>query len=47
MVSNLNRPKSFYESLINETNKHHNPETKHYMERSWNSIFLSDDKLYV
>ena len=45
----LNRPKSFYEDLINEVNKHHNPETGHYMERSWAAIFSSDNdkKMYV
>ena len=43
----LNRPKSFYELLLNELNKHHNPEAGHYMERSWSSIFSSDDKLFV
>lgn len=45
----LNRPKSFYESLLNQVNKHHNPETGHYIERSWVAIFSTDDheKIYV
>ena len=45
----LNRPISFYESLLNEVNKHHNPETGHYIERSWVAIFSSDhdEKMYV
>lgn len=33
------KPKSYYEELINELDKHHNPETGHYLERSWYSVF--------
>ena len=44
----LNRPIEFYQSLLNEVDKDHNPETNHYLERSWASVFYSDEnKLYV
>ena len=44
----LNKPIEFYKSLLNEVNENHNPETNHYLERSWASVFYSDDnKLYV
>jgi len=45
----LNRPKTFYENLLNEVNTHHNPETGHYIERSWVAIFSTHDneKIYI
>jgi len=44
----LSKPIEFYQSLLNEVDKDHNPETVHYLERSWASVFYSDDnKLYV
>jgi len=38
----LQRPKSFYENLLEELN-HPNPEVGHYLERSWQAIFSMDD----
>jgi hypothetical protein len=35
----LQKPKSYYENIIKELNTHHNPETGHYMERSWYAVF--------
>jgi hypothetical protein len=35
----LQKPKSYYEILLNELSSHHNPEVGHYIERSWYSIF--------
>jgi hypothetical protein len=35
----LKKPKSFYEELIKQVNDHHNPETGHYFERAWESVF--------
>jgi hypothetical protein len=35
----LQKPKSYYEKLLNELNTHHNPEVGHYIERSWYAIF--------
>jgi len=35
----LQKPKLYYEKLIKELNTHHNPETGHYMERSWYAVF--------
>ena len=44
----LNRPKIFYENLLNQLDKHHNPEVGHYIERSWSAIFYSNDNnIYV
>ena len=44
----LNKPIEFYVSLLNEVDKDHNPETNHYLERSWASVFNSNDnQLYV
>lgn len=34
----LNKEKS-YEHLLNQVNTHHNPETGHYFERSWETVF--------
>jgi len=38
----LQRPKSFYENLLEELN-HPNPEVGHYIERSWQVIFSMND----
>jgi len=35
----LQKPKSYYENLINMVNKHQNPEVVHYLERSWCAVF--------
>jgi len=43
----LQRPKAFYERLSEELDHHHNPETGHYLERSWGAVFWSDDNVYV
>lgn len=39
----LQKPKSYYEKLLNELDTHHNPEVGHYLERSWYSIFYPYD----
>ncbi len=35
----LQKPKNFYEKLLNQVNTHNSPEVGHYMERSMGSIF--------
>ena len=35
----LDKPKSYYEELIKEIDDHSNPETGHYFERAWNTVF--------
>ena len=35
----LKKPKSYYENLITYVNEHHNHETVHYFERSWETVF--------
>jgi hypothetical protein len=35
----LQKPKLYYENLLNQVNTHHNHETVHYFERSWYSVF--------
>jgi len=35
----LNHPKKFYHNLLNEVNSYSNPETGHYLERSWSNLF--------
>ena len=35
----LKKPKSYYEDLIKQVNKHHNHETIHYFERVWETVF--------
>lgn len=35
----LAKPKSYYENLIVQVNKHHNHETVHFFERSWETVF--------
>lgn len=35
----LQRPKSFYEKIIQDVSSHSNPEAGHYIERSWAAIF--------
>jgi len=35
----LKKPKSYYEKIIKEVDDHHNPETGHFIERSWYAIF--------
>uniref|UniRef100_A0A6C0EF39 Uncharacterized protein n=1 Tax=viral metagenome TaxID=1070528 RepID=A0A6C0EF39_9ZZZZ len=39
----LQKPKKYYEKLLNELDTHHNPEVGHYLERSWYSIFYPYD----
>lgn len=39
-----NRPKGFYEKLINYVNKNKNEECSHYMERSYITIFKPSDE---
>jgi hypothetical protein len=43
----LRRPKSFYESLLEEVGQSSNPEVGHYLERSWASIFSLKDTLIM
>jgi hypothetical protein len=35
----LLKPKSYYEKLLLQVNKHHNHETVHYFERAWETVF--------
>jgi hypothetical protein len=35
----LKKPKSYYIDLIEHVNDHNNPETGHYFERSWETVF--------
>ena len=35
----LRKPKTYYESLLQQVNDHHNPEEVHYFERAWDTIF--------
>jgi Protein of unknown function (DUF3431) len=35
----LSKPKSYYENLIKQVDNHHNPETGHYFERAWETVF--------
>jgi hypothetical protein len=35
----LQKPISFYETLLNQLDDHHNPEVNHFMERSWYATF--------
>ena len=37
----LSKPKSYYENLLLQVNKHHNHETVHFFERSWETVFHS------
>jgi hypothetical protein len=39
--------KSYYEDLIVHVDKHHNPEAGHYFERSWDTVFMAENTLYV
>jgi hypothetical protein len=34
------KPKSYYKNLVKYVDKHHNPETGHYFERSWDAVFF-------
>jgi hypothetical protein len=34
-----NKSKAYYEELIKDLEGHHNPETGHYFERSWETVF--------
>lgn len=36
----LKKPKTYYINLIKYLDKHHNPETGHYFERSWDAVFF-------
>lgn len=36
----LNKPKSYYIKLREQVNNHNNPETGHYFERSWKTVFF-------
>jgi hypothetical protein len=35
----IQHPKSYYENLLSDLDKHSNPETGHYFERSWAAVF--------
>jgi hypothetical protein len=35
----IQHPKSYYEELLKELDKHSNPEVGHYYERAWSAIF--------
>ena len=35
----IQHPKSYYENMLNELDKHSNPEVGHYYERAWAAIF--------
>jgi hypothetical protein len=35
----LAKPKSYYETLITQVNRHHNHEAVHFFERSWETVF--------
>jgi hypothetical protein len=39
----LKNPKSYYEELNNQVNTHHNPETGHFFERAWPSVFYQSE----
>lgn len=39
----LKNPKSYYEELNNQVNTHHNPETVHFFERAWSSVFYQSE----
>lgn len=39
----LQKPKSYYESLMRQVDKHQNPEIVHYLERSWYAVFYPYD----
>ena len=41
----LKNPKSYYEELNNQVNTHHNPETVHYFERAWPSVFYQSENI--
>jgi hypothetical protein len=44
----LKNPKTYYTNLIEQVNKHHNHETVHYFERSWETVFAPySDVKYV
>jgi hypothetical protein len=40
----LQKPKSYYEKLNKQVDSHQNPETVHYIERSWYAVFYPYDK---
>lgn len=42
----LAKPKSYYETLITQVNKHHNHETVHFFERSWETVFYPSVSKY-
>ena len=39
----LQKPKSYYEKMMDQVDEHHNPETGHYIERSWYAVFYPFD----
>lgn len=39
----LQKPKSYYETLMRQVDKHQNPEIVHYLERSWYAVFYPYD----
>jgi hypothetical protein len=41
----LQKPKSYYESLLKQVNDHHNPEEGHYFERAWDTVFYPYSKV--
>uniref|UniRef100_A0A6C0HZX8 Uncharacterized protein n=1 Tax=viral metagenome TaxID=1070528 RepID=A0A6C0HZX8_9ZZZZ len=43
----LQKPKSYYENLLNQVNDHQNLETVHYIERSWYAIFYPYDEINI
>ena len=41
----LRKPKSYYESLLQQVNDHHNHEEVHYFERAWDTVFYPYSKV--
>uniref|UniRef100_A0A6C0DQQ8 Uncharacterized protein n=1 Tax=viral metagenome TaxID=1070528 RepID=A0A6C0DQQ8_9ZZZZ len=35
----IQKPKQYYENLLKQLDNHHNPESGHYFERAWYSVF--------
>jgi hypothetical protein len=41
----LRKPKTYYESLLQQVNDHHNHEEVHYFERAWDTVFYPYSKV--
>ena len=41
----LQKPKSYYQSLLKQIDSHHNPEEVHYFERAWDTVFYPYSKV--